>query len=102
MLDRLSDRLKLLTGGARDQPARHRTLRDTLAWSHELLDDEEQDLFAGLSIFAGQFGLDAAEAVCGADLDVLGIARRPQPRSPRWRALRDARHRPRVCRRTTR
>ena len=71
MLARLSDRLKLLTGGARDQPARHRTLRDTLAWSHDLLTDAERDLFACLSVFAGQFGLDAAEAVCDADLDVL-------------------------------
>ncbi len=71
MLARLSDRLKLLTGGARDQPARHRTLRDTLAWSHDLLTDAERDLFACLSVFAGQFGLDAAEEVCSADLDVL-------------------------------
>lgn len=71
MLARLSDRLKLLTGGARDQPARHRTLRDTLAWSHDLLTEAERDLFACLSVFAGQFGLDAAEAVCDADLDVL-------------------------------
>lgn len=71
MLARLSDRLKLLTGGARDQPARHRTLRDTLAWSHDLLTDAERELFACLSVFAGQFGLDAAEEVCGADLDVL-------------------------------
>ena len=72
MLARLSDRLRLLTGGARDQPARHRTLRDTLAWSHDLLTDAERQLFACLSVFAGQFALDAAETVCGADLDVLG------------------------------
>lgn len=72
MLARLSDRLKLLTGGARDQPARHRTLRDTLAWSHDLLTDAERDLFACLSVFAGHFSLEAAEAVCDADLDVLG------------------------------
>ena len=72
MLGRLSDRLKLLTGGARDQPARQRTLRATLAWSHELLTDAERDLFACLGVFAGQFGLDAAETVCDADLDVLG------------------------------
>ena len=72
MLARLSDRLKLLTGGARDQPTRHRTLRATLDWSHDLLTDAERELFACLSVFAGQFGLDAAEIVCGADLDVLG------------------------------
>ena len=72
ILDRLSDRLKLLIGGARDQPARHRTLRATLDWSHDLLTDAERELFACLSVFAGPFGLDAAEVVCGADLDVLG------------------------------
>ena len=72
MLARLSDRLKLLTGGARDQPARHRTLRDTLAWSHDLLTGAERDLFANLSVFAGRFSLEAAEAICDADLDVLG------------------------------
>jgi predicted ATPase/class 3 adenylate cyclase len=72
MLARLADRLKLLTGGARDQPARHRTLRDTIAWSHDLLTAPERDLFACLSVFAGGFGLDAAESVCAAELDVLG------------------------------
>jgi predicted ATPase/class 3 adenylate cyclase len=72
MLARLSDRLKLLTGGSRDQPARHRTLRDTLAWSHDLLTEPERALFAALSVFAGRFSLDAAERVCDADLDVLG------------------------------
>jgi predicted ATPase/class 3 adenylate cyclase len=72
MLARLSDRLKLLTGGARDQPARHRTLRDTLAWSHDLLTDAERGLFACLSVFAGQFSLEAAETVCDADLDAVG------------------------------
>jgi predicted ATPase/class 3 adenylate cyclase len=72
MLARLSDRLKLLTGGARDQPARHRTLRDTLAWSHDLLTDAERKLFGSISVFAGQYSLEAAEEVCAADLDVLG------------------------------
>ena len=72
MLARLSDRLKLLTGGARDQPARHRTLRDTLAWSHDMLTDAERELFASLSVFAGQFSLEAAERVCDAELDVVG------------------------------
>jgi predicted ATPase/class 3 adenylate cyclase len=72
MLARLSDRLKLLTGGSRDVPARHRTLRDTLAWSHDLLAEPERQLFGCLSVFAGEFSLDAAERVCGADLDVVG------------------------------
>ncbi len=71
MLARLTDRLKLLTGGARDLPARHRTLRGTLAWSHDLLTDAERELFASLSVFSGPFSLHAAEDVCGADLDVL-------------------------------
>jgi predicted ATPase len=72
MLARLSDRLKLLTGGARDLPARQRTLRDTLDWSHDLLTQTERDLFARLSVFAGGFTLEAAEGVRGADIDVLG------------------------------
>ena len=72
MLSRLSDRLTLLTGGRRDQPSRQRTLRDTLAWSHDLLTDAERDLFARLSVFAGWFGLDAAETVCGAGIETLG------------------------------
>ena len=45
--------------------ARHRTLHDLVAWSHDLLDPDEQRLFARLSVFAGSFGLDAAERVCG-------------------------------------
>jgi predicted ATPase len=71
MLGRLGDRLKLLTTGARDQPARHQTLRNTLAWSHDLLTDAERALFARLSVFAGSFALEAAEAVCDADLDAI-------------------------------
>jgi predicted ATPase len=71
MLKRLGDRLKLLRSGARDAPARHQTLRDTLAWSHDLLDREEQELFARLAVFAGGFTLEAAEAACDADLDTL-------------------------------
>jgi predicted ATPase/class 3 adenylate cyclase len=71
MLGRLDRRLPLLTGGARDLPDRQRTLRDTIGWSYELLDEREQAAFASLAVFAGGFTLDAAERVCRADLDTL-------------------------------
>jgi predicted ATPase/class 3 adenylate cyclase len=62
---RLGERLSLLTGGARDLPERQRTLRNTLDWSFGLLDAGEQAMIARLGVFAGSFGLSAAEAVCG-------------------------------------
>jgi len=71
MLPRLGERLKFLRGGARDLPERQRTLRQTLSWSFDLLEEEEQRLFARLAIFVGGFTLEAAEAVCDADVDVL-------------------------------
>jgi predicted ATPase len=70
---RLDRRLELLTGGARDRPARQQTLRATLEWSHELLADAERAMFARFAVFAGGWTLEAAEAVCGQDGDdVLG------------------------------
>jgi tetratricopeptide (TPR) repeat protein len=72
MLARLEHRLQLLTGGARDLPARQQTLRGAIDWSHELLSPEEQKLFRRLAVFAGGFTLEAAEAVCNARED-LGI-----------------------------
>jgi predicted ATPase/class 3 adenylate cyclase len=77
LLVRLSRRLALLTGGARDAPARQRTLRATIDWSYGLLDEREQRLFARLSVFIGGCTIEGAEAVCdpGAELDVFnGIA----------------------------
>ena len=72
ILARLNEPLKLLRGGHRDSPERHRALERTLAWSFELLGADEQRLFARLGIFAGGFSLEAAESVCDADLDTVG------------------------------
>jgi predicted ATPase/class 3 adenylate cyclase len=70
MLQRLSSRLKLLTGGARDLPARQRTLRATIEWSFALLDEGEQLLFACLAVFSGGRTLEAIEAICDAGGDL--------------------------------
>jgi predicted ATPase/class 3 adenylate cyclase len=64
LLERLDRRLALLTGGPRDAPARHRTLRSTIDWSYRLLAEPEQRLYERLSVFAGGCSLDAVEAVC--------------------------------------
>jgi predicted ATPase len=71
LLARLDYRLSVLTGGARDLPQRQRTLEATIAWSHDLLDAEEQALFARLSVFTGGWTLESAEDVAGANLDLL-------------------------------
>jgi predicted ATPase/class 3 adenylate cyclase len=65
LLARLSDRLSLLTGGARDLPARQQTLRATIDWSYNLLTPAEQRLFARLAGFVGGWTLEAAESICG-------------------------------------
>lgn len=62
LLQRLSHRLDLLTGGPRDLPTRQQTLRNTIQWSYDLLTDQEQRLFRWLSIFVGGCTLQAAEA----------------------------------------
>ena len=69
LLARLDDKLGLLTSGARDLPERQQTLRNTLDWSFDLLSAREQALFARRGVFAGGFGLPAAEAVGAAAAD---------------------------------
>ncbi len=64
LLERLDDRFRLLTVGRRPRPGRSQALRATVDWSYELLGEQEQMLWRRLSVFAGSFGLEAAEAVC--------------------------------------
>jgi predicted ATPase/class 3 adenylate cyclase len=72
LLERMDQRLHLLTGGSRDLPPRHQTLRNSIAWSYDLLEGGEQQLFARLAVFVGGRTLDAIAAVCnaGGDLQV--------------------------------
>jgi predicted ATPase/class 3 adenylate cyclase len=72
MLSRLQSRLKLLTGGAKDLPARQQTLRNTIEWSYDLLSEGEKKLFRRLAVFVGGRTLEAVEAVCNANGD-LGV-----------------------------
>jgi predicted ATPase/class 3 adenylate cyclase len=74
LLARMGRSLTLLTGGARDVPARQQTLRNTISWSYDLLTAQEQRLFRWLSVFIGGCALQAAEAVCaetGGDMDII-------------------------------
>jgi predicted ATPase/DNA-binding winged helix-turn-helix (wHTH) protein len=80
ILARLENRLKLLTGGARDLPARQQTMRGAIDWSHDLLDEDEKILFRRLSIFEGGFNVETAEAIVSNlpssdknEIDVLNI-----------------------------
>ena len=75
LLGRLDNRLKLLTGGSRDAPARHRALRTTIDWSYDLLSPRERALFRDLSVFSGGATLEAAEYVVEDEANVLdGLA----------------------------
>lgn len=67
LLNLLSDRLNVLVGGPRDAPERQRTLRDTIGWSYNLLNDDERIALQQLAIFVGGFDLESSSAVLGAD-----------------------------------
>ena len=85
LLTRLERRLPLLVGGSRDAPARQRTMRDTIAWSHDLLSAEERALFRRLAVFAGGCTLEAADWVSGGTLDTLHLVTSLVDRSLLWR-----------------
>lgn len=71
LLSRLNESLGFLTGD-RDMPERHQTLRDTIAWSYELLDENARKLFRRLGVFVGGFSLRGAEEICALDdVDVI-------------------------------
>jgi predicted ATPase/class 3 adenylate cyclase len=71
LLERLERRLPLLTGGARDAPERQQTLRATIEWSYDLLEERLQQALRRLSVFAGTFSLEAAESVTETDLQQI-------------------------------
>jgi predicted ATPase/class 3 adenylate cyclase len=94
ILERLGKRLDLLKGG-RDADPRQATLRATIEWSYELLDGDERSLFSRLSVFRGGWTVEAGEAICGADLDVLqslldkSLVRRPDHRFTMLETIRE-------------
>jgi predicted ATPase/class 3 adenylate cyclase len=71
LLARLEQRLPLLASRSRDAPARQKTLRATIEWSYELLDEEERQLFRRLTVFRGAFGLEAAGDICASTIDAV-------------------------------
>jgi non-specific serine/threonine protein kinase len=93
--DRLNDCFEVLAAGSRAVTSRHRTLWATIDWSYGLLDESERALLRGLSVFAGGFTLETAEAVCSASLELLGhlvdkslvVVEQPTPHAMRYRLL---------------
>ncbi len=74
LLQRMTHRLDVLTGGVRGAPARQQTLRNTIEWSYNLLHAAEQRLFQRLSVFTGSFTLEAVESLCSTFADEAGFA----------------------------
>jgi predicted ATPase/class 3 adenylate cyclase len=81
ILARLGDRFRLLTGGSHTALPRQQTLRALIDWSYDLLDAEEREFLARLSVFRGSFSLEAAETVCGEGLDALDLMDRLSSKS---------------------
>ena len=73
ILQRLTDRYRLLGGANRGVPSRLQTLRTCIDWSYELCTPQERDVWGRLSVFSGWFELDAAEIICGDDLDPVDL-----------------------------
>src|SRR6266545_950728 len=73
MLDRLGNRLEFLSGGGRDLPARQQSLRNAIAWSYDLLNENEQNLFRRLSVFTSGCMIDAIEALAEDPLGRISI-----------------------------
>ena len=73
LLRRLEQRFDILTSRSRDVPDRHRTLRKAIAWSYDLLEDDEKSLFRRQAVFDGGFALDSAEEICSPPDDPLDV-----------------------------
>ncbi len=90
---RLDDRFRLLSSGRRRSVDRHQTLRATLEWSHQLLDEDEQVLLHRLGVFSGGFTADSARIVCDDDGALSSLVRKSlvqyerEPRPGRYRLL---------------
>ncbi len=69
IVERLSNKLNILSGGFADAPARHKTMRAAIEWSVELLNEQEKTLFRRLAVFIGGFDFDALEKICSEGLD---------------------------------
>ena len=72
IVKRLPKRMTLLASGARDAPLRQQAIRNAIAWSYDLLDSAERELFAGLAVFAGEFSIESAELVCETSFGAIG------------------------------